>query len=64
MNFRILAKNVAIITKVAFYLSRLTIRQKIVFEKKNSTLSDFQGKNLKISAVKCLKENSDSTNFA
>ena len=45
-------------------LVQTNILQKKVLEKKNSELSEFQGKNLKISAVKCLKENSDSATFA
>ena len=64
MIFRILAKNVAHITKAAFYLSRVTFCQKNVLEKKNSTLADFQGKNLRISAGKCLEEISEGTNSA
>ena len=61
---RILAKNVANITKAAFYLSRLTFCQKKVMQKKNSTLVDFQGKNLRFSAEKWLEEISGGTNFA
>ena len=59
MIFRILAKNVANITKAAFYLYRLTFCQKKVMEKKNSTLADFQGKNFRFSAEKCLEEFSE-----
>ena len=59
-----LAKNFANITKAAFYLSRLTFCQKNVLEKKNSTLADFQGKNLRISGEKCLEGISEGTNFA
>ena len=33
-------------------------------EKKNSTLSDFQGINLRISAWECLEEIPEGTNFA
>ena len=44
MIFRILAKNVTNITKAAIYRSRLTFFQKNALEKKNSTVSDFQGK--------------------
>ena len=64
MIFRILAKNVANITKAAFYLYRLTFCQKKVMEKKNSTLADFQGKNFRFSAEKCQEEISGGTNFA
>ena len=59
MIFRILAKNIANITKAAFYLSRITFCQKIVLEKKNSTLAVFQGKKLRSSARKCLEEISE-----
>ena len=61
MIFRILAKNVAKITKAAFYMSRLTFCQKTFLEKKKSTLAVFQGKNLRISAGKCLEEISEGT---
>ena len=40
------------------------ILPKNVLEKKNSTLEDFQGKNLEISAEKCLQKNSEGTKFA
>ena len=56
MIFRILAKNVADITKAAFYLSRLTFCQKNVLEKNKSTLALFQGKNLRVSPEKCLEK--------
>ena len=64
MIFRILAKTVAKITKAASYLSRLTFCHKTVLEKMNSTLADFQGKNLRTSSGKCVQENSEGTNFA
>ena len=64
MIFKILAENVAKITKAAFYLSRLTFCQKTFLEKKKSTLAVFQGKNLRISAGKCLEEISEGTNSA
>ena len=64
MIFRILAKNVANITKAAFYLSRLTFCQKNVLEKKNSTLAVFQGKTLISSVWKSLAEISEGTYFA
>ena len=57
-------KNVANITKAAFYLSRLTFCQKNVLEKKNSTFAVFQGKILRISAGKCQEKISEGTNFA
>ena len=56
MIFKILAENVAKNTKAAFYLSRITFWQKKFLEKKNSTLAVFRGKNLRISARKCLEE--------
>ena len=64
MIFRILAKNFANITKAAFYLSRQTFCQKNVLEKNISTLADFWGKNLRISAAKSLEEIPEGTNFA
>ena len=64
MIFRILTKTVANITKAAFYLSSLTFCQKNVLEKKISTLAVFRGKNLRMSAGKCLEESSEGTNFA
>ena len=62
--FRILSKKGASVTKAAFYLSRLTFCRKNVLEKKNSTLSDFQGKTRRLSAGKCLEEISEGTNFS
>ena len=49
ITFRILAKNVASVTNAAFYLSRVTFCQKNVLEEKNSTISHFQGINLRFS---------------
>ena len=64
MIFGIRAENAANITKAAFYVSRLTIYHNNVLVKKNSTASDYQGKNLRISAGKCLEEFSEGTNCA
>ena len=64
MIFRILAKNFANITKAAFYLSRQTFCQKKFLEKNISTLADFWGKNLRISAAKSLEEIPEGTTFA
>ena len=64
MIFRILAKNVANITKASFHLSRLTSWQKKILEKMSSTLAEFQGKNVRISSGKCEEEFSEGTNFA
>ena len=65
MIFRILAKNVANITKASFHFSRLTFCQKKKFlEKMNSTLADFQGKNIRISSGKCVQAIFEGTNFA
>ena len=64
MIFRILAKNVANITKAAFYVSRITVCHNNDLVKKNSTVSEYQGKNLRISAGKSLEEISEGTNCA
>ena len=59
MIFGILAENAANITKAAFYLSRLKFCRKNVLQIINSTLADFQGKNLRLSAEKSLEEISE-----
>ena len=51
--FRILAKNVANITKAAFYVSILTNCHNNVLVKKNSNVSDYQGKNLRFLVRNC-----------
>ena len=64
MIFGILAKKCRKYHLSCILLVQTNILQKKVLEKKNSTLSDFQGKILKISAVESLKDISEGTNFA
>ena len=62
--FRILTKNVAIITKAAFYMSRLTFCQKKGFGEIKFNVCGFSGKKSQNFGGKVSRRISEGTNFA